>query len=345
MAYTALCLAAGGEYINVVSSQAVTVRGAFEFIGSGPEDTADSVSICLLTSEADLQGFPPKSSPEGTIYWFNNVLVLLAARLYLPGAVEGGIIRLVDYCQKNHSAAYVDAVLISVEHVVVVHITPARKVQHTAVMPLYNIKNHVSMGVNDRDANSHLERFGTRDEPIKIQGTKRKRKANQADVAEEYIFARHAIQVDREITSTFYALTHLFEAAACKRMPFARSTGGRFPDEIYTNIIELVTDIETRYSLMNISRHFRRVCQEDLLFAKDLVFEPSDTCRRCDDEASFIPEWFERYDVRTGVKSRFEWRRDRYLSCREEGLWWVAVGEGRNKRSLLAGVGFRCVDV
>lgn len=344
MAYAALCLAAGGEDINVVSSQAVAVNGAFGFIGNGPEYNADSVSISMLASGADLQGFPPGSSPEGTIYWFNNVLVFLATHLYLPGAADNGISRVVDYCRKNHLAEYVDAVLISVEHVVLVHVTPAKKVQHTAVMPLYKIKNHLSMGVSDRYTDSRLGKLATRGETFKVQGTKRKRKANQADLAEEEVLALYATQVDGEVNSTFYALAHLFEAAACKRMPVAGSTGGRFPDEIYTNIIEQVTDIETRYSLMKISRQFRRICQEDLLFAEGLIFEPSDSCRSCDD-AGLIPEWFKKYDVKTGMESRADWKKARQLFHREDGLWWVAIGAERNKKSLLAGVEFRVVNV
>lgn len=344
MAYAALCLALGGEYINVVSSQAVTVNGAFGFMGNGPEYNADSVSISMLASGADLVGFPPGSSPEGTIYWFNNVLVFLATHLYLPGAADRGIVRIVDYCRKNHSAEYVDAVLISVEHVVLVHVTPARKVQHTAVMPLYKVKNHLPMGVSNHYTKSSLENLATRDETFKVHGTKRKRKANQAALAGEEILALHATQVDGDVNSTFYALAHLFEAAACKRMPVARFTGGRFPDEIYTKIIEQVTDIETRNSLMKISRQFRRICQEDLLFAEGLIFEPSNTCRSCD-EASLIPEWFEKYDVKTGTESRVEWKRARQMFHREDGLWWVAIGAERHKKSLLAGVDFQCVNV
>lgn len=80
-----------------------------------------------------------------------------------------------------------------------------------------------------------------------------------------------ATQVEGNVSSTFYALVHLFERAPCKRMPPARVADGRLQNEIYRQIIKHVTDMETRESCMEVSRTFRLICQEDLLFAEGIM--------------------------------------------------------------------------
>lgn len=72
--------------------------------------------------------------------------------------------RVIRYCQDNHPAECVDIVLISVEHVALIRITPGEKVQHTAIMPLFNITNHFTVAVNDRYTNRCLENLVAKDE-------------------------------------------------------------------------------------------------------------------------------------------------------------------------------------
>ena len=151
-------------------------------------------------------------------------------------------------------------------------------------------------------------------------------------------------QVDGDVGSTFYALVHLFEAATCKDMPLAKFTGGLLPNETYAQIIKNVTDLDTRESLMKVSRIFRRICQEHFLFGEDLSFEPSDACQECD-EAGMIPKWFERYEIDTGTQSRVDWHRAGGFLDSGDPAWKVTVGRERDKRSLLAEVAFRFTDI
>ncbi len=172
-AYSALCLAAGGKNINIISSENVTSNGVLGFIHEGKEYNADSEFIGVIVSGAHLQGSFPGSSPQGTLYWLENVLVVLTAHLCRPGAADEGIARITKYCQQNQSQEPVYAVLISIEQVVLVHVTPSGEVQHTAVMPLLNIKNHLAMSASDRYAKSYLEKLAAKDEEFTKEEAKK----------------------------------------------------------------------------------------------------------------------------------------------------------------------------
>ena len=175
--------------------------------------------------------------------------------------------------------------------------------------------------------------------------------------------ASYTTQLDGNITSTFYALVHIFEAAACKPMCAERVADGRFPKEIYNEIAKQVTDMETRESLMKVSRTFRRFCQEDLLFAEGLIIKPSHGCQSCD-VPTRVPKRFEEYDTRTGTQARatamvlnqktiftnnpdnspVSLRRCPHFHSSGRSSWQVAIGTECNKKSLLARVGFALLD-
>ena len=372
IAYAVLCLAAGGRFVNILPSRNVSSNSAFGFVHEGPGYNEDSEFVSILASGAHLQGFSPGTSPEGTIYWLDNVLVVVTAQLYRPSAAGEGISRIVHYCQKHHSTQYVDAVLISIEHVVLVHVVPSGKVQHTTPMPLL-----------DRYVKPYPERFAAEQEKIlkKLNKNwmrffiqKRQLRNEVVDLShgmtsdkevesdEEDESALYTTQVNGNINSTFYALVHLFEAAACKHMPVAKVNAGRLPDEVYIQITKQVTDTETRESLMKVSRTFRRICQEDLLFEEGSIIKPSHACQSCD-EPTRVPKWFEKYAVDSETQSRAAWRRhwetyidDMYLSevgmKRADGDYdgdgasrKVAIGMECNKKSLLAAVAFKFVNV
>ena len=362
-AYAALCLVAGGTNINVIPSKNLSTNDAFGYIHEGQEENSGSF-MSVLASGAHLQGSSPGSSPKDTIYWLNNVLVFLTAQLYRPGAPEQEIARIFHYCHTNHPGENVDAVSISVEHVILVHITPDRKVQRSAVMPLFNIENHVTMSVSDRYAPSYLKKLGAKEDDFMAKEAKKRRKAkrktmiknegfdirygdesdNEDDSNEEGKPILFATKVEGDSFSTFYALVHLFEAAACKRLPFLKTADGLLPNEIYTQIVKHVTDMKTRQALMEVSRTFRRLCQEDLLFAKNLIFEPSDACQSCD-EADLLPNWFQMYDIATGTQSQIDLKRAGGFLDYGDGLWQVVIGTEDGKKSLLDQMAFGFVQV
>ena len=361
MAYAVLCLAAGGKHVKLLPSRTVSFNDAFGFVHEALRHTADSEFVSILASGAHLQDCSPGSSPEGTIYWLDDILVVLTAQLYHAGAADEGIARIARYCQSHCATQYVDALLISIEHVVLVHVAPDGKVQHTATMALL-----------DRDAKPYWEKLPDHGK-LKEKRDKRYRKTEQGRLlTNETIDLDHGtdrgeqVESDEEddfvlytahdcgnVSSTFYALVHLFEAAACKHMPRAGVTPGRLPNEIYTRIIMQVTDMETRDSLMKVSRHFRQICQEDLLFDESSIIKPSFACQSCD-EAVRMPKWFEKHDLDSGTQSRAAWRRHGFIIIDDDGhnsTWLgkevsdgdrasrkVAIGTEYNKKSLLADV-------
>ena len=360
IAYAILCLAAGGRNANIVSTDNVWSNGVFGFMhnGSGPTPTSEFIST--LASGAHMQGSTPGSSPDTTIYWLDNVLVVLTAQLYLPGAADEGIERIVHYCKEGHSTEYVNAVVISIEHVILVHVSPGGKVQRTNIMPLFEIENHLSMAVEHRYANDYLGKLAAKDEMFMNKETKKQRKAQaesmlkndgvhfhyggeddeEVDSDGEEESALRATKIKGDISSTFYALVHLFEAAACQPVSVAGNTDGLLPNEVYTEIVKHVLDMETRDSLMKVSRTFRRICQEDLLLTEDMIFTPSDACQSCDD-AGDIPNWFEKYDIASGIQSQVAFKRaGGFLDYGGVSLK-VAIGKEHGKKSLLPDVAFR----
>lgn len=65
-------------------------------------------------------GTRPGSSPEQAVYWFNGALVMLTAKLCEATALDEGILRIVRYREEKSPMASINAVLLSVEHVVLV---------------------------------------------------------------------------------------------------------------------------------------------------------------------------------------------------------------------------------
>ena len=360
IAYAILCLAAGGRDASIVSKDEVWSNGVFGFMHDGSGRTPGSEFISTLASSAHLQGSTPGSSPDATIYWLENVLVVLTAQLYFPGAADEAIERIVHYCKEGHSTEYVYAVVISIEHVILVHVSPGGKVQRTNIMPLFEIENHLSMAVEHRYAKEYLGKLAAGDGIFMKKEARKQRKAQaesmlkndgvnfhyggeddeEVDSDGEEETALRATKVEGDISSTFYALVHLFEAAACQPMSITGSTDGLLPNEVYTEIVEHVLDTETRDSLMKVSRTFRRICQEDFLFTEDMIFTPSDACQGCD-EARQHPMRFEKYDIASGVQSQVEFKKAGGPRDRGGDSLNVSIGAKHGKKSLLPDVSFR----
>ena len=360
IAYAIFCLAAGGRNASIISTDKVWSNGAFGFMHDGSGRTPDSEFISTLASGAHLQGFSPGSSPDTTIYWLENVLVVLTAQLYLPGAADEGIERIVQYCKEGHSTEYVNAVVISIEHVILVHVGPGGKVQRTDIMPLFEIENHLSMAVEHRYAKDYLGKLAAKDELFMKKEARKQRKVqaesvlkndgidfhyggeddDEVDSDGEEESALRATKVEGDITSTFYALVHLFEAATCKPISIAGATDGLLPNEVYTEIVKHVLGTETRDSLMKVSRTFRQICQEDLVLTEDMIFTPSDACQGCD-EACNIPNWFEKYDIASGIQSQVKFKRAGGFLDSGGVLLKVAIGTEYGRKSLLPNISFR----
>ena len=267
IAFAILCLVLGGEHMTVIPESYLTANSTFA-LRSGSSSELELIS--RLTTGAHVQSNTPGSSPEGDIYWLGGVLVVLATQLYRPGVVEAGILRVAEYCHKNHPNECVDAILLSIEHVVLIHIFSPKEVQHSALLPLFDISNHLTMDARDRYASSYLEKLASKDEKFLKKQQKMLRKAATESMARnEGIIMHYGDSDDEEEeeepseaedsalyttqqgasgfeASTFYALVHLFDASARRHLAPTKTRNSHLPNELYAHILRYVTDRETR---------------------------------------------------------------------------------------------------
>ncbi|KAL8720594.1 MAG: hypothetical protein Q9181_007887, partial [Wetmoreana brouardii] len=275
IAYAALCIAAGGKYTTLLPPARVQCedRSPFGFIpsrkttqaakeyGQQRDDQRDEVGkkgshdlptfFGQLVSGSHLEGEPLGSSPDSTVYWFNGALVVLISRLYETGALEEGIDFVVRYHQIHSPDAAINAVLFSIEHLAFVKSFPDGRVQHTSIMPLFEIDSHRSLDAQNRYTKSHLEYVARTNHRVERYTDE---EAGEYDLdSPNTPFASHITDlayVRGRSTATFDALYHFFEAINRGRMPSTKLHQGCFPNEIYTTIIDHVVDLETRNACM-----------------------------------------------------------------------------------------------
>ena len=199
-AYAVLCMAAGGKYLTTVSQGDAEGNFAFGFISNGKltESCVDVASLRInersvvdravpqkadgtskvpeffsgLATGSHLEGTTPGSAPETTIYWLSGALVVLVSRLYEVDALDYGIQKIMRYYDEESLQGGLNAILCSIEHVALVKISPNGKIQHTGVLPLYDIANHLTLDVRQRYSASFLDKMEHDEKFIKRQKKK-----------------------------------------------------------------------------------------------------------------------------------------------------------------------------
>ena len=195
--------------------------------------------MSVLATGAHLEGQAPGSAPGETVYWLEGVLVVLTSQLFRPRAIEEGVSYVFRYLQGSHPMECVDAVLLSIEHVVLIHIKPNIEIQHTALLPLVLISNHFTrdaenlfewllfqkeLSMEEAEEESPQCNSGTVPDHVDhemLQAGYRSLHGQSGDIAPH--LSRRDLEGDA--TSTFIALTHLFEAACAP--PYARLSSSR----------------------------------------------------------------------------------------------------------------------
>ena len=184
IAFAVLCMAAGGKYVTVVSKGHIGNNSAFGFIVGKERTLNESKEFFRVAgSGASQNGDLPGSAPQDNIYWFEQILVVLTSQLYRENAVEQSVKSIAQYCGEVYPSTIVDAVLISIEHVVLVRIVPATPIQHSRLLPLIEIKEHQTMRSTDRYTRSYLSHFADpEDEKVKKRQRRKSRKAMQENM-------------------------------------------------------------------------------------------------------------------------------------------------------------------
>ena len=180
LAFFILCLAAGGENLSLVDHRRV----------KKPYDNASYLGMTtseLSRSEAEMElatclgagyhmtGLPMGSAPKETKYWFEGALVCLAQNLDSPGVLTKAIADVIEYGRDSVGTSF-NAVLISIEHVVLIKSLPDGSVDHTELLCLIPIITHYSKDARARYGDQALADFMMRNSPPKKQRPKRSTK-------------------------------------------------------------------------------------------------------------------------------------------------------------------------
>lgn len=395
IAFAALCLALGGEHTTLVPDSFLrTYDDVFALIdGDFSEDggfreadvskakekgsISDSEGRPLdngefarfLTTGAHVLGDRPASATEETTYWMQGVLVFLTNQLGQPGALQRELLRAEAYCQKHHAKITVDAVLLSIEYVVLFHILPGTEIQHSPVMPFFSLHcHHIAIDQNlgqDRrpiTGGFYSHHQGADEDPGVVEeapyeGTTASEsqysmsitspEEEERPVAEDLRQPPSQSATQGSPKATFFALVHIFEAAARRNTPLTVSATrvGCFTNEIYSAILSQIADRQTLSSFLQVLPFFRQQSQEHLLFTDGKTLQPYKA------ERMVSSNTFLEYDFSTGTTRNVEYKaigearggiwRDMERHQYAGELWNVLVGTGHNHKCLLPDVEFR----
>ena len=312
IAYAVLSLASANLYPSIVSDPQVLRNGriAYAALKKGGEMSEKDEFISHLGVGSHLKDVLPGSSPDSGMYWFENVLVHLVVQLidwadiFTAAGLSVG-----QYCQRERPNQRVDAILMSVEHVVLMKIHSDGRVERTSPLPLFDIHMHTTMNADVRYNASELEELQTHKiKALKRRETRERRRRKSiliargkpiedelkdislesdesedegcANVEEQTSWPAAGLRPPRvgKSEESFTALTLFLEASSRRHLP-SSTTEGVFPTELYRAILLNVEDVETHRACMQVSRNFRDMCQQDILMLNKIRFQANEASR------------------------------------------------------------------
>ena len=290
LAYFVLCLASGGDHLALFDQRGAKMPypGA-SYLGMTTEGSSKP-DIELATSLGvgyHMAGLPIGSAPEETKYWFEGALICLIPRLNHPGVLERAIADTVQYGCAHSATNCFNAVLISIEHLVLIKLFPDGTVEHTDVLPLILITSHLTQDARARYGDRELEAFYAAYHSVKNQMVQEGPTASDEE-CERHVKCVAPMPVkDVSIKSTFMALVQFFETITLETLPPVRPNEARLPDEICEIVLHHVCDTKTYNACLKVSRRFRLICQQRPLVMDDIVFQdllPKDQAASSDQE-------------------------------------------------------------
>lgn len=164
IAYAILSLASPSLNFSMVPLQQISHKRATGYadlknmIDKGERDEF----LAHLGVGRHLEGFIPGSSPPSTMYWFDHVLVYLVAELIFgPEVVNAAVASVVEYCRNRQADQCIDAILMSIEHIVLMRIHPGGRVERTKPLLLFEIV-HTSLTASNRYPEEELKKLQIR---------------------------------------------------------------------------------------------------------------------------------------------------------------------------------------
>ncbi len=182
-AYTILCLASAGQNMSLTQQRRVFTETTahltgFSFIQLRARRQDKHEFVSHMGYGAHRDGYLPGSAPKSTMYWFEGALIYLVAHLSRPQAVPKAIARPAKHCQTHCPRTTVNAVIMSIEHVVLVRIDSEGRVERTSLLPLFFIQTHWPTNARDRYSEAELAQFDKK-QP-------RRTKSKEAEVLKEH---------------------------------------------------------------------------------------------------------------------------------------------------------------
>ncbi|KAK3176636.1 hypothetical protein OEA41_007959 [Lepraria neglecta] len=163
LAYAILCIATASQNLELVSSRKVLDCNEYGFSWVGnfywdqvinDTDSQDPSKwdtdwkrhwstdfVAHLGIGSHLEDNPPGSSPPEVIYLFSGALIYLTTQLTRPRVVAEKIAKIIQSRQAQGARNAINALLISIEHVVLVSISQTNQITHTAPLPLFNLRH------------------------------------------------------------------------------------------------------------------------------------------------------------------------------------------------------------
>ena len=271
-----LCLAAGGEHLALLDQRRI-IKPYPEalYLGLTTNDSSEpdiELATCLGVGY-HMAGLPIGSAPGESKYWLEGALICLVPRLDYPGILEEAIADAIEYGRAECTASSFHAVLISIEHLVLLRSFPNGTVDHTEVLPLVHIYSHRSKGSHTRYDEQALEALHAGHCGQKKSQENEEDQIINDDEEEDDAESIEPLPIrDVSIRATFMALVLFFETTILETLRPIQQNEARLPDEICELVLRNVSDIKTYNSCLKVSRRFRLICQQRTLVMDDLEF-------------------------------------------------------------------------
>ena len=280
LAFFILCLAVGGEYLALVDQRRVKKpyeEGLYRGIMTNNESGNYTELATSLAVGYHMDGLPMGSAPKETKYWLEGALICLVPRLDSPGVLGKAVADAIDYGHASCIADHFNAVLISIEHLVLIKSLPDGSVEHTGLLPLIPITNHLSMDARARYGDQALDafyhaNFSKDNQEARDSDAESSEEGIEDEVELEPLHAPPGTAVtETAIQHSFMALLQLFEATACETLRPTQPNEARLPEEICEMVLRNVSDTKTYNSCLKVSRRFRLICQQRPLVTDNVV--------------------------------------------------------------------------
>ena len=314
IAYALLCVASGSPNLSLVPVEQLSPKIGYTDLTNTNRKRENAEFLAHLGVGCHLEGLPPGSSPDSEMYWLDGALVCLAGQMrYCPEALHGALARVVEYCGSERPNQCVNAILMSIQDIVLMRIYPGGRVERTKLLPLFAIPTHTSMKASERYEADLLKNLQVRTEKaIKRQEAKKRRRQRltqqsmdeSAQVEElpieqlnpdneddeeneedggssederrtcwEWRHLRPQAIKDDGTEAAFLALTYFLEVSSRQQMPPSKPKEGVFPTEIYGMILVHLEDLQTQHACMQVSRSFHYLCQQTCVMMDGVVVQ------------------------------------------------------------------------